>query len=506
MDEPGFRPVSRRIFTVNELTRLIREALEKSFTYVWVSGEISNFRSPSSGHFYFTLKDDKAQIRAIMFRGLNRHLKFDLEDGMHVICLGRLSVYEPQGVYQLILEHVEPEGLGALALAFEQMKQKLAAEGLFDASHKKELPFLPKKVAVITSPTGAVVHDIIRVARRRFDTARIMVVPVKVQGEQAPAEMVNALKLVNDRTDADVIIVGRGGGSMEDLAAFNSEDLARAVFASRVPVVSAVGHETDFSICDFVADLRAPTPSAAAELVFPEKERLYLRIDELFLRLNRSMDGELSILRRRIVELSSRLGGPGQLMREMRSRAADLDRRLYLAVERRLSAAGHALASAQVRLAAAGPRAQVADRAARVSALRDKMAALLRMRLLEAKGKSSSLAFRLSSVHAPLLREAGILLQSRKARMLRAMETRMAAEEARTSGARARLVSLDPDAVLRRGYSITRLVNRKKPLLNAEKAPAGSRVSVRLASGELLCRVTESNTMEQEEGHEKDEL
>ncbi|MEW5736634.1 MAG: exodeoxyribonuclease VII large subunit [Thermodesulfobacteriota bacterium] len=492
MDEPTFRPVARRIFSVAEITRLIRESLEKSFTYVWVSGEISNFRAPGSGHFYFTLKDDQAQIRAIMFKGLNRHLKFTPADGMKVICLGRLTVYEPQGVYQLVLEHMEPEGVGALALAFEQLKQKLSAEGLFDPARKRRLPFLPRLVAVVTSPTGAVVHDIIRVARRRFDTARIVVIPVKVQGESAPGEIVNALLLVNEKTDAEVIILGRGGGSLEDLSAFNSEDVARAVYASRIPVVSAVGHETDFSICDFVADLRAPTPSAAAELVFPEKDRLYMRIDELAGRTARAMEKLLQTRRQEVFALYSRLSRPERAVRMAEARLADLARRLILVAGRALSEKRSALASARVRLAAAGPRVQAEHRAARVLSLREKMGPLLRLHLLRAQGEVSSLSRRLSAVLPPAAREARLVADARRERLLRAMRARLDAESSRLASLSARLSSLNPEAVLRRGYSVTRLAGSGKVLRDATKAPAGTDVSVSLFSGGLLCRVTES--------------
>ncbi|MCK4793478.1 MAG: exodeoxyribonuclease VII large subunit, partial [Desulfobacteraceae bacterium] len=271
----------RRIYTVTELTHNIKDFLEEAFPFVWITGEISNFRIPVSGHFYFTIKDSGAQISAVMFRGQNRNLRFQPEDGMAVIAMGRLNVYETKGIYQIIIEYLEPEGVGVLQLAFEHLKKRLAAEGLFDEKHKLPLPFLPQKIAVVTSPTGAVIRDIINVIDRRFPNMTVEIAPVKVQGEQAAEEIVEAIELLNDRNDADVIVVARGGGSLEDLQAFNSEVVARAIFSSEIPVVSAVGHETDFTIADFTADLRAPTPSAAAELIVPVKNDLLMRTKEI---------------------------------------------------------------------------------------------------------------------------------------------------------------------------------------------------------------------------------
>ena len=261
-----FQP-QRKIYSVSELSQQIRNLLEKEFPDVWVVGEVSNFRAASSGHLYFTLKDESAQIRAVCFRNQARYLKFRPQDGISVIARGHLSVYETRGEYQLYIEYLEPAGLGALQLAFEQLKQKLAAEGLFDPGRKKPLPLLPRTVGVVTSPTGAVIRDILRVLRRRFRNMNVMLGPVKVQGEGAAEEIVEGIKTLNRQTGVDVIIVARGGGSLEDLWAFNEEIVARAIAASKIPIISAVGHETDFTIADFVADLRAPTPSAAAALV-----------------------------------------------------------------------------------------------------------------------------------------------------------------------------------------------------------------------------------------------
>ncbi|MGD2030429.1 MAG: exodeoxyribonuclease VII large subunit, partial [Desulfobacterales bacterium] len=238
----------RHIYTVSELTATIKVLLEDKYPFIWIYGEISNLRIPTSGHLYFTLKDKKAQINAVMFRGQIRNLKFMPENGMSVTGIGRVSVYELRGNYQIILEYIEPEGRGAIQLAFEQLKERLTTEGLFDEKHKKPLPFLPRKISIITSPTGAVVHDILKIINRRFPNIHIEIIPVKVQGDGSEMEIVSGLETINDRTDSDVVILARGGGSLEDLHAFNSEDVARAIFASKIPVISAIGHETDFSI------------------------------------------------------------------------------------------------------------------------------------------------------------------------------------------------------------------------------------------------------------------
>ena len=243
------------VFTITELTRQIKETLEVSYSSLWVEGEISNMKTPSSGHSYFTLKDKNSQIRAVMFRYKNKSLKYTPEDGMKVVCKCRMNVYEPRGEYQLLIESMTPRGIGDLQFAFEQLKKKLEKEGLFNNVKKKKIPFLPEKIAVITSPTGAAVKDIINIITRRFPKMAIMIIPVKVQGKEASLEIEDALKTANTYFKADVIILGRGGGSIEDLWPFNEERVARAIFNSNIPVISAVGHETDFTIADFVADL-----------------------------------------------------------------------------------------------------------------------------------------------------------------------------------------------------------------------------------------------------------
>jgi len=269
------------IYTVSELSSSIKIVLEDSFSNIWVEGEISNFERPSSGHFYFTLKDDRSELKCVFFKSNNEKLKFDIKDGMQALCCGRISIYEKRGIYQLYVSKIEPKGIGALQLAFEQLKEKLFKEGLFETSHKKPIPALPERIGIVTSLTGAAIRDILHVLNKRFSNVEVIINPVKVQGEGAKEEIACAIQGFNKLSNVDVIIVGRGGGSLEDLWAFNEEIVARAIFNSRIPIISAVGHEIDWTISDFVADVRAPTPSVAAELVIARKSELIDTLDEM---------------------------------------------------------------------------------------------------------------------------------------------------------------------------------------------------------------------------------
>ena len=310
--------------TVSELTRRIKDTLETGFADVWVVGEISGLRIPSSGHLYFSLKDKGANIKCVFFRSGSRFLRFRPEDGLEVILRGRLSVYEPRGEYQIIAEYMEPKGLGALQLAFIQMKEKLEKDGLFDPARKRPLPPYPKCIGVVTSPTGAAVRDILKVLKRRAPGVHVIIAPASVQGESAPAEVARAIEDLNRRGGLDVLIVGRGGGSLEDLAAFNTEVVARAIFNSNIPVISAVGHEIDFTIADFVADLRAPTPSAAAEIVAKSEEELRHRLEYLRNRVCLLMGSELRHMRARLNSEVRALPDPRKLMQERMLRVDNL--------------------------------------------------------------------------------------------------------------------------------------------------------------------------------------
>ena len=293
----------RKIYSVYDITSVIKHSLD-ALGIVWIQGEISNFKRHSSGHLYFSLKDPRAQIKAACFKNSNMYLKFRPEDGMEVLARGRLSVYEPRGDYQIIVEYMEPVGLGSLQLAFEQLKDKLRKEGLFDEAHKVPLPLLPKKVGIVTSPTGAAIRDMLRILKRRNASLDVLLYPAKVQGAGAAEEIAAGIKYLNSRTDIDVIIIGRGGGSIEDLWAFNEEVVAKAIFQSELPLISAVGHEVDFTIADFVADLRAPTPSAAAEMVSGARDDLLLSVNSLSGRLVQAVRRGVEQRRLRLERLS----------------------------------------------------------------------------------------------------------------------------------------------------------------------------------------------------------
>ncbi|MCM8766369.1 MAG: exodeoxyribonuclease VII large subunit [Candidatus Omnitrophica bacterium] len=319
----------RYIYTVTELTRHIRIILEDSFPLIWVEGEISNLRKPLSGHIYFTLKDENSALNAVIFRNGEVELGFRLEDGQKVICGGRITVYEKQGIYQLQVERIEPVGIGALQLRLEQLKKKLREEGLFDPAHKKPLPLLPRHIGVVTSPTGAAIRDILKVIKRRFYNLAVTINPVRVQGESAALEIAKAIEEFNRMGNVDVLIVGRGGGSLEDLWAFNEEIVARAIYNSKIPVISAVGHEIDWTIADLVADVRAPTPSAAAEMVVAEKEKLREKIEIEKIRLQEMMEHILSSARMELDNLIVRcnLYRPSQLLMQYRQAFQELSRR-----------------------------------------------------------------------------------------------------------------------------------------------------------------------------------
>ncbi|HSD51453.1 MAG TPA: exodeoxyribonuclease VII large subunit [Candidatus Methylomirabilis sp.] len=322
--------LARHVYTVSALTAEVKAVLEDGFSAVWVEGQLSNFKHHTSGHMYFTLKDAEAQVRAVMFRGNNRLLKFQPKDGLAVLVFGTVTVYERRGEYQISVEFMEPKGIGALQLAFEQLKATLEAEGLFEAARKRPLPRLPRKVGIITSPTGAVIRDMLTIIGRRFPGLAILICPVQVQGETAAPEIAEALARLGQRADLDVLIIARGGGSLEDLWAFNEEIVARAIAASPLPVISAVGHETDVTIADLVADLRAPTPSAAAELVVAQRDELRLRVDELAARAVTALESALAVRRERLQMLARHLGilNPVALVRRQAEQLGGLRQRL----------------------------------------------------------------------------------------------------------------------------------------------------------------------------------
>jgi len=438
----------RKIFTIGEINAAIRGMLEAGFPDVWVEGEISNYRPAPSGHLYFTLKDAQAQLRAVFFRQNARYLRFKPADGMGVLARGRISVYEPRGEYQLYVEHLEPRGVGALQLAFEQLKKKLAGEGLFDAARKRPLPLFPRRIGLVTSPRGAVIGDMLRIFERRFPGLYLTLYPVRVQGEGAAEEICEAIEYFSRASAADLLIVGRGGGSLEDLWAFNEESVARAIAACPVPVISAVGHETDFTIADFVADLRAPTPSAAAELAIRAKSEFVGMVAFHQERLAQSLRYRLAVLARRLTErgveragglLRRRLDRSAQRADELEFRLREKLRASMLAGLRRLAAADVRLGSVDVRASLARSRARLAERGAGLESL-------LRLRLARLAGKLDSLGARLSG--------------------------------------------LSPLAVLERGYSIVQQEDGRLLRRSSDTAP-GRRVRIRLHQGRLGAEVRE---------------
>jgi len=438
-----------KVYSVSKLTEEIQDLLENRFDFVWVEGEISNFSAPVSGHYYMVLKDEKAQIRAVMFRLQARYLKFLPENGMKVIVQGRVGVYPPRGEYQIILDYLEPMGVGALALAFEQLKKKLAAQGIFNKEIKKPLPLLPQRVAVITSPTGAAISDFLKVIRRRFANIEIIIIPVRVQGEGATEDMVEALDLVNRELKVDVIVLTRGGGSLEDLWAFNKEELALAIRRSRTPVVSAVGHEIDLTISDLAADLRAPTPSVAAELLVLEKESIINRLDEMRSRLVTGINQNIKNQTQELYRLSKRIQDP-------RKRLADIWMRLdenYSRLIRLMDLI-------------------VLDIRKRVDA--EERALLLRSPMNMITSMKQRLNFQKTSLAQGIDKQLGI-----KQTTLSLLEKR--------------IKDLSPLSILKRGYSITRKLPEKWVIRYASSVQKGDQVQVFLAEGELECRIEKLN-------------
>ena len=343
------------VFTVKELTYVIKDLLEGAFPFVWVEGEIANLRSPNSGHLYFTLRDEEVSLRAVLFRGQRAYLKFRLEDGLHVLCFGRLSVYEPRGEYQLIVQLIEPRGLGALQLAFEQLKEKLAQKGFFDPSRKRPLPLLPKTVGLVTSLTGAALRDFLKVALSRYPKARIIIFPVRVQGEGAAQEIAEGIRVLGSYQGIELIVVTRGGGSLEDLWAFNEEIVAKAIYHSPVPVVSAVGHEIDYTICDFVADVRAPTPTAAAQIIFPSLLELHQGVEGLKRRLFEAAKNLIAARRQQVIEVSNRLRDPRDELRQGKARLRHLQERIIKALSYQMHYKREKLAAIAKHLEAVSP-------------------------------------------------------------------------------------------------------------------------------------------------------
>jgi exodeoxyribonuclease VII large subunit len=442
----SFKPLDRRTWTVRDLVAAVRTHIEREYGDTWVEGEISNFRAHDSGHLYFTLKDQNAQIRAVMFRSQARLLRFRPENGMQVVVRGRVTIYEDRGELQISAEYLEPKGAGALQIAFEQLKAKLDAEGLFDSARKKPIPTLPRRIGIVTSPQAAALRDILNVLLRRHHTAGILIFPAQVQGEAAGAEVSAGIRYFNKARSVDVIIVARGGGSAEDLAAFNNEALARVVAASGIPVISAVGHETDFTIIDFVADLRAPTPSAAAELVIRSRQEVEDQAEGLRQRLARALRYRLLMGRQALTELAQHgafarmvdvINRRQQKLDDLKNRMEKAARQILEQHRRRVEAAAAAVRHYDVRRMLAGIGRELDSRVAA-------LAATARTLLLQRAGRLNQLT--------------------------------------------GQLEALSPLAILDRGYA---LVFDASGLLlkDADGVKAGDEISARLAKGSITATV-----------------
>lgn len=437
------------IYTVSKLTKEIKLLLEDAFPFVWVSGEISNYAVPASGHSYFTLKDDSAVIRSVLFKNQKRNLKFSPENGLKIFGLARITLYEPRGSYQLVFEHLEPAGAGAMQIAFEQLKKKLSEKGFFDDAHKRPVPFLPSKICVITSGTGAALRDIIRVSQRRFPNMPIDIIPVKVQGHQAREQICNALELARTCSDPDLIILARGGGSLEDLQAFNSETLAGAIFQAEIPIITGIGHETDFTIADFTADLRASTPSAAAELAVPDKFELIQKIQSLENRLVAAVKHKLNTAAATLHRLSGRLKTPKLLIYNHQLLLEDFESRLTRSFIQVLEFKKEKQTWLGRSLEAASPL---------------KTIKIYRQRLAYVEN-------RLHRSCEAIFRRAGIKL----------------------TGAASRLAALNPENVLNRGYSIARSSPGQRILKDAGNIHLQDRVEIILSKGRFIAKVEQTH-------------
>ncbi len=424
---------------------MVRASLETDFAQVWLEGEISNLRAPGSGHLYCTLKDQSSQIRAVIFRSAAVRLRFGLEEGLHVVVRGRLSVYEPRGEYQIILDHLEPKGRGALQLAFEQLKRRLESDGLFDLERKQALPVFPRTVGIVTSPTGAAVRDLITVLHRRCSIVRIIIAPVQVQGTGSAEQIAEAIHALNRLGSVDVIIVGRGGGSLEDLWSFNEETVVRAIAASRVPIVSAVGHETDVTLADFAADVRAPTPSAAAEMVVPVLDEVMDRLDMLTARCRQAMAS------------------------------------LCLSQHQRLDLLRASMDIVRFRVL---KEAQRVDGA--VAGMRDAVRVQLRRALLNVQAWNQALMSKSPALH---VRRDLVIVPQLQSRMIAAVHHGLTRKTQQAHTYLSQLHGLSPLAILGRGYGLLETIPGHRLIREVGQVSVGDEILARLARGQLRCTV-----------------
>jgi len=434
-----------KIYSVTELTSELKSLIEDKYPFIWIYGEISNISAPFSGHIYFTLKDETARINSIIFKGQLKNLKFNPENGMSVIGFGRLGLYESKGTYQIIFEYLEPKGIGSLQIAYEQLKARLSAQGLFDVSHKKELPFLPETICIITSPTGSVLYDILNIINRRYPGINIRIIPVKVQGESSESDIISAIKLLNKFNYADVAIIARGGGSLEELQAFNSEFVARAIYESSVPIISAIGHETDYTIADFVSDYRAPTPSVAAEIIVPLKDELNIKIGKLTLSLKSNYSRFHNYYKNNLNTLINRLKSPKKKIQDLMIKNDDLSRRIARAQTNILNQLRERTEWKKDKILFNNPINYIIKHNEHIKHILSNMLIIINIIINNQR-------------HA--LKEFSVKLNA-----------------------------LNPNAILQRGYSITRTIPDKNVVIDSNNVNIGQNVEVMVAKGSLVCIV-----------------
>ncbi len=438
--------LQNHVQTVTEITRSIKGILENGFSFIAVSGEVSNLRRPYSGHLYFTLKDSKSQLKAVLFKPQGRYLSKPIKDGDQIICRGRISLYEARGDYQIIVDSVDFTGSGALQIAFEHLKQKLAAQGLFAESNKKALPLLPKKIAVITSPQGAAVHDFIKIAAKRFPGIPVEIYPAPMQGEQAAKEIITALQLIHSRQTCNVIVICRGGGSIEDLWPFNNEQLAKAVFNSKIPIISAIGHEIDFTILDFVADYRASTPTAAAEAALPDRHVLQQKINQLKHNMKQIITNKMSVLQHRLEAQTRLLTTPSGALQGIRFRTKQAELNLRRNMANQLAAQRIHTDTLITELYRHSPQYKITTHRKTIAVLKEQL--------------KTQANFNMERKIAVLQKSAALL------------------------------DAVSPLAVLARGYSIARVLPGKVTLRSTKQIVPGDQIDLRIHDGSLKCQVT----------------
>lgn len=476
------------VYPVSRLVREVRLMLDGSFPLLWVEGEISNLAMPASGHIYFTLKDSAAQVRCAMFRGRNQQLRFTPENGMQVLLRVKVTLYEGRGEFQLVVEHMEEAGSGALQRAYEALKARLGQEGLFDTAHKKPLPFLPETIGIVSSPDGAAVHDILHVLKRRFPAIKVILYPVAVQGETAPGQIAAAIQTADQRQECDLLIVGRGGGSLEDLWSFNDERVARALFACQIPTISAVGHEIDFTIADFVADVRAPTPSAAAELAVPEARQLVLNLHNLLQTLNSRIQQKLFNEQRHIRYLTQRLPRPQQQLKLQQQQLKRLQTQLDYSFQRRLQSKQQQLDYLSARLP--HPQLRISWRQTRLQDLTQRFEKAFAVQQQRFSQQSQNLNARLQRLlPVSRLKQQQRLVEALSTQLNRLTRQQITDHKKQLVQLMRTLSVVSPLNTLERGYSITTDAQSGNVIYQSDEVKVGQTVQVRLFEGELNCEV-----------------